>query len=57
MLEVEGGGSTIGRRTSEEFRARQAIFENCQEARNPTLSLFTFSKYSPYIQNENITVN
>ena len=52
-LEVEEGGSNIARRTSSEFRARQAIFEECQEVKDPDLSLFKFQKYSPSFQNQN----
>ena len=41
-LEVEEGGSVFERRTSSEFKARQAIFRKCQEANNPKLPSFNF---------------
>ena len=53
-LEVEEGGSNFARRKSSEFQARQAIFEKCQEARDPNLSLSNIPKYSPSYQNANI---
>ena len=52
-LEVEEGGRNFARRTSSEFQARQAIFKKCQEAEDPNLSSFNFSKYSPSFQNAN----
>ena len=52
-LEVEEGGSSITRRTSSEFLARQAIFEGCQEGKYPDLSSFKFQTYTPYFQNQN----
>ena len=50
-LEVEEGGRNIARRTSAEFRSRQAIFETCQEAEYPVISCSkTLEKYSPTFQ-------
>ena len=54
-LEVEEGGRNINRRTSAEFKSRQAIFETCQEAEYPIISSSkTLRKYSPTFQNANI---
>ena len=50
---MEEGGSSITRRTSSEFLARQAIFEGCQEGKYPDLSSFKFQTYTPYFQNKN----